>query len=137
MTSQVSAGINRHDVNQRENKHPNEVDEVPVKAADLNIFMLQLLDSPGNHRQVNCAGGDVEHVQSGDSEKSSTEKWCRWHTFCRAEDLHPVLGQVEGPEPLMDQVLPLNQVEDDERQAEEYRRQDPLSCLSFVAFARC
>src|SRR6185369_17896101 len=33
----VMANVNRHDVDQREHKHPDEVDEVPVKTADLDV----------------------------------------------------------------------------------------------------
>ena len=64
----------RHDVNQRENKHPDEVDEVPVKSADLDVFVLQLIDSRSNYRQVNRARSDVEHVQSGNGEEGRAKE---------------------------------------------------------------
>src|SRR6185436_829374 len=34
----VMANVNRHDVDQREHKHPDEVDKVPVKTTYLDVF---------------------------------------------------------------------------------------------------
>src|SRR5262245_39585292 len=61
--------VNRHDVDQRENKHPDEVNEVPVQAANLHVFVFQLLYATRDDEEVNQAGRDVKHVQASDREE--------------------------------------------------------------------
>src|SRR6476661_1920886 len=72
---QVTANIHGHDVYQREHKHPDEVDEVPVQATDLDIFVLQFVDARRDYAQIDGARSNVEHVQTGDGKKCRAEQW--------------------------------------------------------------
>ena len=67
----------RHQVNQREHKHPNQVNEVPVQAVDFDIFGGKLSAAVANRDdpQVNDADHYVCHVQTGDSEEYGAKQW--------------------------------------------------------------
>src|SRR5688572_22930024 len=88
---QMAAHVNRHDVDQREYKHPDEVYEVPVESADFHVFVLQFVYSSCHDTKVKDARCDVEHVQSGDGEESRPESRRRRHAVSRRECLHPAL----------------------------------------------
>ena len=66
--------VHGHDVDQREHKHPYQIDEVPVQTTNFDVFMFQLIDPHGNNEKVNCSGRDVEHMQTGDGEKVAPNK---------------------------------------------------------------
>ena len=70
----MTTNIHRQDVNQREHKHPDQIDKVPVEAADLDVFVLHFLDPRGNDSQINNSGGDVKHVQAGDGEEGGAKQ---------------------------------------------------------------
>ena len=72
----MTADVDGHDVDQREHKHPDQIDKVPVETADLHVFVFQLLYAR-DYREINGAGGDVKHVQAGDREEGGAEKWRR------------------------------------------------------------
>src|SRR5829696_6175983 len=108
VTSQVSVRIHRHDVNQRENKHPDEVDEVPVQSADLYIFMFQFVDTRCDYQQVDRARRYVKHVQPSDREERCAKQRRRWRTVSRRKHFCPMFGQVEGPQTFVKQVSPLD-----------------------------
>src|SRR6185295_13421324 len=58
--------INRQQIDQRENKHPDQIDEVPLQTADLDIFVVQFVDAAGDDQKINASREDVEHVHAGD-----------------------------------------------------------------------
>src|SRR4029077_9930989 len=91
LLSQMTTYIDRQDVNQRKYKHPDQIDEVPVETANLNIFMIYLLDPRGYNSQVDDPGSDVKHVQAGNREEGRTEQWRRQSSVRSGEGLHPVL----------------------------------------------
>src|SRR6266480_2321649 len=64
-----SVNVDRHDVNQREHKHPDQINKVPIEAADLNVFVFQFLDPRRYDAKVEGTGQNVEHVQPGDGKK--------------------------------------------------------------------
>src|SRR5579872_3132344 len=68
--------LGRHQIHQRENEHPNQIDEVPIEAADLNILILELTapHGEGDDAQVNDADDDVRHVQTGEGKKRAAEQ---------------------------------------------------------------
>src|SRR5229473_1882696 len=61
------ARIDRQYINHREDKHPDQIDKVPVEPADLYVFMLEFVDPSSHHQQIDTAGEDVKHVQGGDA----------------------------------------------------------------------
>src|SRR5215831_1170135 len=42
--------INRQQINHGEDEHPDQVDEVPVQAADLDVFVLKFIYPGGDHK---------------------------------------------------------------------------------------
>src|SRR5580693_3369069 len=76
--SRRNAGLFRVDtqqINQRENKHPDEIDEVPVKAAHFDVVggPLALAVSRANNCEISDADCDVQHVQPGEAEECPAE----------------------------------------------------------------
>src|SRR5947199_4411525 len=66
-----------HQVNQRENEHPDQIDKVPVQTGHFHILGFEL---PAHHglrddRQVNQADGYVRHVQPGERKESAAKQW--------------------------------------------------------------
>ena len=106
--------VYRHDVNQWEHKHPHQIDEVPVQAANLDVFVFQLVNARCNNEEVNRSRRDVKHVQAGDSEKGCAKQRSGWRTVGQREDLDPVFRKKERSHTFIDEVSPLNQVEHDE-----------------------
>jgi hypothetical protein len=46
---QSTVHVDGHDVDEWKNKHPYQVDKVPVQTADLNVFVTQLVNPRSNH----------------------------------------------------------------------------------------
>ena len=112
------AHINRHQVDQREDEHPDQINEVPVKTADLHILVPHTVNTQRDPRQIDYAREDVEHVQSRDCEEGRAEERRRFRpAMC------PLLGelaaffQAEGAQPLVYQMLPLDHVQDEKGQS--------------------
>src|SRR5678816_641067 len=89
---QVSTNVNRHDVDERKHKHPDQVYKVPVQAADLDIFMFQFIYSKGDYKEVECAGSDVKHVETGNGKEGGAKEW-RWRSsISERKNFNPMLG---------------------------------------------
>ena len=73
LTLPLRLRIDRQQINHRENKHPNQIDKVPVQAADLDVFVFQFLDSSRDYKQVNAAREHVEHVHARDAKERCPE----------------------------------------------------------------
>ena len=131
----MPAHVNRKDVDQWEHKHPDEIDKVPVQTANLDILMLELFHSGSYYTQVDGAGRNVKHMQTGDREKRCAEQRRRRRAVGKCEYLYPVLGQEERPQAFTNKVIPLDQVQHDEGYAEEDRCEDPFSGRSFLSAA--
>src|SRR5437870_9462707 len=71
-----SSDFRGHQVYQREDEHPDQVDEVPVEAGDFDVFVLELTaaDGEGHDAEVDHADDDVRHVQAGDAEEGGAEE---------------------------------------------------------------
>src|SRR5215469_17672506 len=65
----------RHQIDQRENEHPDQIDEVPVQAADLDVLRLELTSEHrlADDTQVNHAEYDVRHMQSRERKERAAE----------------------------------------------------------------
>src|SRR5580692_11872131 len=63
-------------VDQRYNKHPDQIHKVPVKARDFKIvgIVTTSLVAQSNHYQRNDAAGHMEQVQARDAEESGTKQ---------------------------------------------------------------
>src|SRR5580700_8272993 len=68
--------LHRHQINQREHKHPDQVDKVPVEAVDFDVLCGKLAAPVphGHDSQVDHADHHVGHVQSGDAEEHGAEE---------------------------------------------------------------
>ncbi len=66
--------VNRHQVDKWEDEHPHEVNEVPVKAADLDILVPDAPDSDRDPAEVEHARQDVKHMQPGDCKEGRAEE---------------------------------------------------------------
>src|SRR5216684_6841027 len=66
-------------IEEREDKHPDEIDEMPVKPGDFHgrVAALAIIksgpDSAGNDAQIDHAGRHVQAVKARDHEKRRTE----------------------------------------------------------------
>src|SRR5688572_2499619 len=100
------------EIKQRKDEHPNQIDEVPVQAGDLDDLVISgalvaPLQDPGrNDAQVDHADGDVQSVKAGDHEERRAELRRaprvapRTHAFvdqlAPLEDLHADEGRAQG-----------------------------------------
>src|SRR5687767_10307537 len=89
LVRQMSTDVNRHDVDQRENKHPDEVDEVPVQAADFDVFMFEFFDAGRYDREINHTSCNVKHVQAGNREERRTKQGTRRYAVSSCKRLYP------------------------------------------------
>src|SRR5438876_12377867 len=66
----------RHQVNQRENEHPDQIDEVPVETGHFDILGLKLAahDRLADDAEIDQTDDDVGHVQSGNREECGAEQ---------------------------------------------------------------
>src|SRR5678815_573464 len=133
---QVPTNVNRHDVDEWEHKHPDQVDKVPVEAANLDVFMFQLINSGGNYTEIERTCSDVKHVESRNRKEGGAKQRRRWSAIGERKYFHPVLRQEERPESFMNQVIPLDQVENDKREAEEDGCKNPFPRSCFVTSTR-
>src|SRR5512134_1810620 len=67
------SGLDRQQVDQRKDEHPDEIDEMPVEAADLDV-LARRAPPQRDYRQVDHARQDVKHVQAGDPEEGRAEE---------------------------------------------------------------
>src|SRR6058998_1151296 len=83
----------------RENEHPDQVDEVPVKTARFHVLRRKLrpAKSGGDDPQVQGPDSHVRHVKAGQAEKRRTE-----------ERNSPGIGR--GSYPLVNQTQPFPEV---------------------------
>ena len=65
--------VDRKQVDHREDEHPNQIDEVPVQAADLDVFMVKLVNPSGDYHQVQASGKNVEHMQARNTKERRAE----------------------------------------------------------------
>src|SRR5690349_2580727 len=112
-----------HQVDQREDEHPDQVDEVPVEAADFHVlgFELAAPDSNRNDTEVDEADDHVGHVEAGQREEGS------------AEQRHSPLVVEGGDMFVIDEVQPLGEVQADESGASGHSGQDPADGRLSVA----
>src|SRR6266704_2116740 len=85
----------RHQIYQREDEHPDQIDEMPVKTANLDILVLEFAapDSKRDNAEVDHADHHVRHVQSGEGEESAAEK--RYAPFITGRRDMLVVDQVQ------------------------------------------
>src|SRR5438128_12448855 len=71
----VSSDFRGHQVDQREYEHPDEVDEVPIEAGHLNVFVLELAAGDGDRddREIDHTNGHVRHVKASNAEEGRAE----------------------------------------------------------------
>ena len=72
----------------------------------------------------------------GNREESRTKERCRRNAVGSRKRLHPAFRKIKGPQALLQEVFPLDQVEHDKSGAENYRRENPFPRLGFVTSAR-
>src|SRR6266567_1741675 len=58
-TPSVFSCVDREQIDHREDEHPNQINEVPVQPADLDVFMVKLVNASGDYHQVQAPGEDV------------------------------------------------------------------------------
>src|SRR5271154_1243114 len=70
-----SAKSRRDQINQWKNEHPYEIDEMPIKSANLDIIRAEFLPPKANRNycQINHSQSDVRHVQTGEAEEGRAE----------------------------------------------------------------
>src|SRR5450755_3885635 len=68
--------IHAQQINHGENKHPDEVNEVPVEAAHFHVLgcVLPFSKTPSDDGEVRDADGDVDHVKSGEAKKCAAKQ---------------------------------------------------------------
>src|SRR5215468_8537580 len=71
-----SSDFRGHQIDQGEYEHPDQVDEVPVEAGHLDVFVLELAAGDGdrNDREIDHADGHVCHMQARDAEEGRAEQ---------------------------------------------------------------
>src|SRR6266511_5914689 len=102
LPGQMTTNIYREDVNQRENKHPDQVNKVPVETADFNVFVIYFLHPNRHHAKVENAGGDVEHVQAGNGKESGAKQRRRQSSVRSCEGRNPMGRQTKRPQAFAD-----------------------------------
>src|SRR3546814_2520464 len=99
------------EVEESEDEDPDEVDEVPVEAGDLDgrivarAVVMAAPDLGGDNQQHDHAGRDVEAVKAGDHEEGGAE-------LLRAPGIAP------GADALVDELGPFEGLHGHERRAE-------------------
>src|ERR1017187_2416600 len=65
-----------HQIDQREDEHPHQVDEVPVEAADFHVLRFELAARHPlrDDREINQPDDHVGHVQPRQRKKSAAEQ---------------------------------------------------------------
>src|SRR5258706_6269506 len=100
-----SSKLGGHQINQRENEHPDQIDEVPVEPRHLDILILELAARypDRNDGEVDDPDHYVRHMKPSDPEESRAEE--RLAPFVRKR--RHVL--------VVDQIQPLGEMQSDER----------------------
>src|SRR5947208_7514449 len=63
-------------IDQRHHEHPNDINEVPIKAKDFKVmgFLAAALISDSDNNQNDYASGDMRKVQPGDAKMCRSER---------------------------------------------------------------
>src|SRR3982751_2867054 len=114
--------INREQIYQREDEHPDEVNEVPVEAAHFNVICCELSYARRDHAQVADAREDVKHMKPGDAEEGRPEQ-----RRGSGPALGPLCRKLARSKPLAQKMVPFHKVQHDEGCAEKHRGENPTS----------
>lgn len=112
-----------HQIQERENKHPNQIYEMPIQTGRLYMVVVEpiRLETNRDNGERNDSGYHMEKVKAGNGEKSSAKR--NWTA-------HGIAAQTP---PFMEHVEPFSQVKYGKKDAENNRRSEPLQARSFLS----